>query len=184
MTEETKQEILQKLIYSAQNENKFTLSDLKDYLFAEHVDSDDDVEYFKNQLTKKNLLITDVDDEEEDDFIDEPPTIEEDEEEDDLLVSEDDEDILNDDLDSLTEPDNDSEEDDEDEDDDEEDDDERINDKDSYTKNFILENFSEGSGPMDALASIDEDVEHAVHRPNVLEQIRVRQVLMTQLEFI
>ena len=169
MTEETKQEILQKLIYSAQNENKFTLSDLKDYLFAEHVDSEDDVEYFKNQLTKKNLLITDVDDEEEDDFIDEPPTIEEDEEEDDLLVSEDDEDILNDDLDSLTEPDNDSEDEDEDEDeDDDEDEDERINDKDSYTKNFILENFSEGSGPMDALASIDEDVEHAVHRPNVL----------------
>ncbi len=168
MTEETKQEILQKLIYSAQNENKFTLSDLKDYLFAEHVDSEDDVEYFKNQLTKKNLLITDVDDEEEDDFIDEPPTIEEDEEEDDLLVSEDDEDILNDDLDSLTEPDNDSEDEDEDEDDEEEDDDDRINDKDSYTKNFILENFSEGSGPMDALASIDEDVEHAVHRPNVL----------------
>ncbi len=173
MTEENKQEILQKLIYSAQNENKFTLSDLKDYLFAEHVDLDEDIEYFKNQLTKKNLLIADVDDEDGDDFIDEPPTMEEDEEEDDLLVSEDDEDLLNDDLDNLTEPepddsDEDSDSEDDDEDDDEEDEDDSINDKDSYTKNFILENFSEGASPMDALASIDEDVEHAVHRPTVL----------------
>lgn len=171
MTEETRQEILQKLIYSAQNENKFTLSDLKDYLFAEHVDSDDDIEYFKNQLTKKNLLITETEDEEGDDFIDEPPTMDEEEDEDDLLGSEDDEDLLSDDLDSLDEPEPDTSEDeneDEDEDEDEEDDEDSINDKDSYTKNFIMENFNESTGPIDALANIDEDVEHAVHRPTVL----------------
>lgn len=171
MTEETRQEILQKLIYSAQNENKFTLSDLKDYLFAEHVDSDDDIEYFKNQLTKKNLLVTETEDEEGDDFIDEPPTMDEEEDEDDLLGSEDDEDLLSDDLDSLDEPEPDTSEDeneDEDEDEDEEDDEDSINDKDSYTKNFIMENFNESTGPIDALANIDEDVEHAVHRPTVL----------------
>lgn len=171
MTEETRQEILQKLIYSAQNENKFTLSDLKDYLFAEHVDSDDDIEYFKNQLTKKNLLITESEDEEGDDFIDEPPTMDEEEDEDDLLGAEDDEDLLSDDLDSLDEPEpdtSDDENDDEDEDEDEEDDEDSINDKDSYTKNFIMENFNESTGPIDALANIDEDVEHAVHRPTVL----------------
>lgn len=171
MTEETRQEILQKLIYSAQNENKFTLSDLKDYLFAEHVDSDDDIEYFKNQLTKKNLLITESEDEEGDDFIDEPPTMDEEEDEDDLLGAEDDEDLLSDDLDSLDEPEpdtSDDENDEEDEDEDEEDDEDSINDKDSYTKNFIMENFNESTGPIDALANIDEDVEHAVHRPTVL----------------
>ena len=61
----------------------------------------------------------------------------------------------------------------EDESDDEEDDDldeedDRIDEKDSYTKSFILENFNDGSGPMDTMANIDEDVEHAVHRPSVL----------------
>ncbi len=171
MTEETRQEILQKLIYSAQNENKFTLSDLKDYLFAEHVDLDEDIEYFKNQLIKKNLLIAESDDE-GDDFIDDP--IDEPEDEDDLLDSEgEDDDLINDDLDSLTDPESDdsedeTEEDEEDEDEDEDEEDDSINDKDSYTKNFIMENFNEGTGSMDALANIDEDVEHAVHRPTVL----------------
>ena len=73
MTEENKQEILQKLIYSAQNENKFTVSDLKEYLLSEHVDADDDIEYFKNQLEKKNLIISESD-AETPDFIEEPPT--------------------------------------------------------------------------------------------------------------
>ena len=174
MTEETKQEILQKLIYSAQNENKFTLSDLKDYLFAEHVDSDEDIEYFKNQLEKKNLLISEADEEPED-FIDEPPTDENidemEEEEDDLLASDDDE-ILTDSLDDISEPEPDTseedEESDEDEDELEDEDEDRLDEKDSYTKSFILENFNEGSGPMEGLSNIDEDVEHAVHRPTVL----------------
>ena len=61
MTEENKQEILQKLIYSAQNENKFTVSDLKEYLLSEHVDADEDIEYFRNQLEKKNLIISESD---------------------------------------------------------------------------------------------------------------------------
>ena len=176
MTEETRQEILQKLIYSAQNENKFTLSDLKDFLFAEHVDSDEDIEYFKNQLEKKNLLISE-NDEDPDDFIDEPPTDENidemGEEEDDLLASEDDEEgILPDEsLDVLSEPepDDSEEESDEDEDDElEDEDDERLDEKDTYTKNFILENFNDSSGPIEPMANIDEDVEHAVHRPTVL----------------
>ncbi len=172
MTEENKQEILQKLLYSAQNENKFTLGDLKEFLFAEHVDSEEDIEYFKNQLAKKNLLITDADEDEDEDFIDEPPTDELEEEEDDLL-GDDEDDLLGDDLDVLSEPEpadsDDENEEDENEDDEEEDEDEdSINDKDSYTKNFILENFNEGSGPMDVLANIDEDVEHAAHRPTVL----------------
>jgi RNA polymerase primary sigma factor len=172
MTEETKQEILQKLLYSAQNENKFTLSDLKDYLFAEHVDSDEDIEYFKNQLAKKNLLISDVEDEDSDDFIDEPPTDELEEEEEDDLLGDDEDDLISDDsLDVLSEPepdDSEENEEDENEDDEEEEEEDSINDKDSYTKNFIMENFNEGSGPMDVLANLDEDVEHAVHRPSVL----------------
>ncbi len=175
MTDETKQEILQKLIYSAQNENKFTLSDLKDYLFAEHVDSDEDLEYFKNQLEKKNLLISESDVDGED-FIDEPPTdanIDElEEEEDDLLASEDDDEVIleDDSLDVLNEPESEDSEESEDEDDDdlEDEDDDRLDEKDSYTKNFILENFNESSGPMETIANIDEDVEHAVHRPTVL----------------
>ena len=73
MTEENKQEILQKLIYSAQNENKFTVSDLKEYLLSEHVDADEDIEYFRNQLEKKNLIISESD-VETPDFIEEPPT--------------------------------------------------------------------------------------------------------------
>ena len=172
MTEETKQEILQKLLYSAQNENKFTLSDLKDYLFAEHVDSDEDIEYFKNQLAKKNLLISETEDEDSDDFIDEPPTDELEEEEEDDLLGDDEDDLISDDsLDVLSEPepdDSEENEDDENEDDEEEEEEDSINDKDSYTKNFIMENFNEGSGPMDVLANLDEDVEHAVHRPTVL----------------
>lgn len=173
MTEENKQEILQKLIYSAQNENKFTVSDLKEYLLSEHVDADEDIEYFKNQLEKKNLIISESD-AETPDFIEEPPTDEmeeiEDEEDDALLGGDEDDEILADDIDSLdvqepAEPEDETDDEDEDDLDDEDD---RIDEKDSYTKSFILENFNDGSGPMDTMANIDEDVEHAVHRPSVL----------------
>lgn len=173
MTEENKQEILQKLVYSAQNENKFTMSDLKEYLLSEHVDADEDVEFFKTQLEKKNLLISD-NDVESADFIDEPPTDEidgMDEEEDDaLLGSDEDDEILSDDgLDSLDVPESEEPEDEHDDDDDDlEEDDDSIDEKDSYTKSFIRENFNDGSGPMETMANIDEDVEHAVHRPSVL----------------
>lgn len=174
MTEENKQEILQKLIYSAQNENKFTVSDLKEYLLSEHVDADEDIEYFRNQLEKKNLIISESD-VETPDFIEEPPTDEmeeiEDEEEDDaLLGGDEDDEILTDDVDALDvqEPAESENETDDEDDDDLDDEDDRIDEKDSYTKSFILENFNDGSGPMDTMANIDEDVEHAVHRPSVL----------------
>lgn len=173
MTEENKHEILQKLVYSAQNENKFTMSDLKEYLLSEHVDADEDVEFFKTQLEKKNLLISD-NDVESADFIDEPPTDEidgMDEEEDDaLLGSDEDDEILSDDgLDSLDVPESEEPEDEHDDDDDDlEEDDDSIDEKDSYTKSFLRENFNDGSGPMETMANIDEDVEHAVHRPSVL----------------
>lgn len=174
MTEENKQEILQKLIYSAQNENKFTVSDLKEYLLSEHVDVDEDIEYFRNQLEKKNLIISESD-VETPDFIEEPPTDEmeeiEDEEEDDaLLGGDEDDEILTDDVDALDvqEPAESEDETDDEDDDDLDDEDDRIDEKDSYTKSFILENFNDGSGPMDTMANIDEDVEHAVHRPSVL----------------
>lgn len=174
MTEENKQEILQKLIYSAQNENKFTVSDLKEYLLSEHVDADEDIEYFRNQLEKKNLIISESD-AETPDFIEEPPTDEmeeiEDEEEDDaLLGGDEDDEILTDDVDALDvqEPAESEDETDDEDDDDLDDEDDRIDEKDSYTKSFILENFNDGSGPMDTMANIDEDVEHAVHRPSVL----------------
>ena len=174
MTEENKHEILQKLIYSAQNENKFTVSDLKEYLLSEHVDADEDIEYFRNQLEKKNLIISESD-VETPDFIEEPPTDEmeeiEDEEEDDaLLGGDEDDEILTDDVDALDvqEPAESEDETDDEDDDDLDDEDDRIDEKDSYTKSFILENFNDGSGPMDTMANIDEDVEHAVHRPSVL----------------
>ncbi len=168
-----RKEILQKLIYSAQNENKFTLSDLKEYLMAQHVDSEDDFEYFKNELSKLNLLISEADESESDEF-EEPSSddMEEMEEDDDLLDS--DEDSLDalldgptdEDLDAVeAEEDEDEDEDEDDEDEDDEDDDE----KSSYTKTFIMENFDENAtGQMDAISSIDDDVEHASHRSSIL----------------
>ena len=54
---DNRQEILDKLIYSAQNENQFTISDLKEYLLAAHVDIDVDFEYYSQELKKRNLLI-------------------------------------------------------------------------------------------------------------------------------
>jgi RNA polymerase primary sigma factor len=181
MTDETRNEILQKLLYSAQNENTFTLSDLSEYLLAEHVDSEEDIAYFKNELSKRNLLIEDSEDEESD-FIAEPTSddIEDlDDGADDLLEPEDDEDLLHDDeadLDLIDEP-TDAElekvEEDESDDEDEEDEDEdeeNLDERDSYTKTFIRENFSDGIGASEGgISNIDEDVEQAVrNRPSVL----------------
>ena len=181
MTEETRNEILQKLLYSAKNENSFTLSDLSEYLLAEHVDSEEDIAFFKSELSKQNLLIEDAD-EDGSDFIGEPTSddIEDlDEESDDLLEPDDDEDILNDDeesaLDLMDEPTDaelekvEEDESEEDEDEDEDEDEENIDERDSYTKTFIRENFSDGMGASEGLSNIDEDVEQAVrNRPNVL----------------
>lgn len=169
-------EVLQKLIYSAQNENKFTIMDLKEYLLAEHVDIDEDFDYFKNELSKRGLLLEESE-ADETDFIDEPTSDEieglEDGEDDDLLASEDDDLIGSEDnLDMIEEPTDaelDEVEESEDDDDDlEDDDEENIDERDSYTKSFIRENFSEGSGPMDGMTNIDDDVEQAVRRPTVL----------------
>ena len=178
MTDETRNEILQKLIYSAKNENTFTLSDLSEYLLAEHVDSEEDMAFFRAELSRQNLLIEDADDDGPD-FMGEPTSddMEDlDDENDDLLEPEDDEGMLADDesdLDLMDEP-TDSElekveeeesEDDEDEDEDEE----NLDERDSYTKTFIRENFSDGIGASEGLSNIDEDVEQAVrNRPSVL----------------
>ncbi|MBO4393684.1 MAG: hypothetical protein J5800_05010, partial [Spirochaetales bacterium] len=92
MTEENRNEILQKLIFSAQNENKFTLMDLKDYLLAEHVDQEEDITFFKDELAKLNLIAESIDSEDSD-YIEEPSSdeiadLEEEGEEDDLLSDE------------------------------------------------------------------------------------------------
>lgn len=175
MTDETRNEILQKLIFSAQNENKFDLVDLKEYLLSEHVSDDEDVMFFKNELDKRGLL-TSGGDSDDSDFIEEPSSdeianLEEEESEDDILA--DDEDIMDEDtdgIDLIDEPSdaelNKIEE--EDEDDEEEEDEENIDERDSYTKNFIRENFSDGSGS-EVISNIDEDVEQAVrNRPSIL----------------
>ncbi len=179
MTEETRNEILQKLIYSAKNENTFTLSDLSEYLLAEHVDSEEDIAFFRSELGRQNLLIEDADD--GPDFIGEPTSddIEDlDDEGDDLLEPEDDEEMLSDeesDLDLIDEPTDselekvEEEESDEDDEEDDDDDEENIDERDSYTKTFIRENFSDGMGASEGLSNIDEDVEQAVRsRPSVL----------------
>lgn len=173
MTEENRNEILQKLIYSAQNENKFTLLDLKDYLLGEHVVADEDIAFFRDEMSKMGLLIEE-DDADDGDFIEEPTSddieeIEDVEEEDDELLGdeEDDEDLnlieepTNEDLDKVEEEESDDEDEDEDED-------ESLDERDSYTKNFIRENFSDG-GSSEIISNIDEDVEQAVrNRPSVL----------------
>lgn len=177
MTEENRSEILQKLIYSAQNENSFTIADLNEYLLSEHVDSEEDIAFFRDELRSKGLLIENSD-EEESDFIDEPTSdeiadMEDEGEEDDLLASEDDEDLLEDNpIDLMDEPTDEDlekveEEESEDEDEDE-DDEENLDERDSYTKSFIRENFSESAGA-EVMTNIDEDVEQAVrNRPSVL----------------
>lgn len=177
MTEENRSEILQKLIYSAQNENSFTIADLNEYLLSEHVDSEEDIAFFRDELRSKGLLIENSD-EEESDFIDEPTSdeiadMEDEGEEDDLLDSEDDEDLLEDNpIDLMDEPTDEDlekveEEESEDEDEDE-DDEENLDERDSYTKSFIRENFSESAGA-EVMTNIDEDVEQAVrNRPSVL----------------
>ena len=177
MTEENRSEILQKLIYSAQNENSFTIADLNEYLLSEHVDAEEDIAFFRDELRSKGLLIENSE-EEESDFIDEPTSdeiadMEDEGEEDDLLASEDDEDLLEDTpIDLMDEPTDEDlekveEEESEDEDEDE-DDEENLDERDSYTKSFIRENYSESAGA-EVMTNIDEDVEQAVrNRPSVL----------------
>jgi len=177
MTEENRNELLQKLVYSAQNENKFTLLDLTDYLLAEHVDTDEDIQFFKDEMRRLGLLIEDAE-AEDSDFIGDPTSDEiadlEDEEEEDLL-SDDEDDLMEEEdtesLDLIEEP-TDSEldkvEEEENEDDEDEDeDDENLDERDSYTKSFIRENYSDGSS--EGMSSLDENVEQVVrNRPNVL----------------
>ena len=177
MTEENRSEILQKLIYSAQNENSFTISDLNEYLLSEHVDTEEDINYFKEELRAKGLLI-ESSEEEEVDFIEDPTSdeiadMEDEGEEDDLLADDEDEDLLEDtSIDLIDEPTDEElekveEEESEDEDEDEEDE-ENLDERDSYTKSFIRENFSESAGT-EVMTNIDEDVEQAVrNRPSVL----------------
>ena len=172
---DNRQEILDKLIYSAQNENQFTISDLKEYLLAAHVDIDVDFEYYSQELKKRNLLISESE-ASADEYPDEPTgeDMEDlDEEEDDLLDDgSDDEEMVEADTLDLVEP-TDSElyaveSENEDEDEEEEDEYEEINDKDSYTKSFILENSEDGAyNAMDSISNIDESVD-SVHRPAVL----------------
>ena len=170
MEEDIKREILQRLINSAQNESQFTISDLKDYLLAEHIELEENLPFFESELSKLNLLIQDstaVDDE----FPDEPigDDIEAMEEEEDDLLSDDEiveEDILNvvePSNEELDEIENGKEDDDEDEDDDEED---ELEEKSSYTKTFIRENYDEG-GSIDSIA-LNDEVENVVHRPTIL----------------
>ena len=177
MTEENRNELLQKLVYSAQNENKFTLLDLTDYLLAEHVDTDEDIQFFKDEMRRLGLLIEDAE-AEDSDFIGDPTSDEiadlEDEEEEDLL-SDDEDDLMEEEdtesLDLIEEP-TDSEldkvEEEENEDDEDEDEDEEnLDERDSYTKSFIRENYSDGSS--EGMSSLDENVEQVVrNRPNVL----------------
>ncbi|MBO6049312.1 MAG: RNA polymerase sigma factor RpoD [Spirochaetales bacterium] len=174
MTEENRNEILQKLIFSAQNENKFTLMDLKDYLLSEHVDSDEDIAFFKEELSKLGL-IAEENESDDSDFIEEPSSDEiegmeeEGEEDDDLLMEEEDE---GDSIDLIDEP-TDAElskvEEEESEDEDEEEEDEdNLDERDSYTKSFIRENYSDSS-VSEGISNIDEDVEQVVrNRPNIL----------------
>ena len=179
MTEESRNELLQKLIFSAQNENKFTVLDLNDYLLSEHVVSDEDAAFFKEELRKLGLLIEE-DEADDSDYIEEPTSdeieeIEDVEEEDELLGDdEDDEDLMDTSaIDLIEEPtvedlEKVEEEESEDEDEDE-DEDESIDERDSYTKTFIRENFSDGSSSSEMISNIDDDVEQAVrNRPAVL----------------
>ncbi|MGP1508860.1 MAG: RNA polymerase sigma factor RpoD [Sphaerochaeta sp.] len=174
MAEENRNEILQKLIYSAQNENKFTLTDLNDFLMAEHVDSEEDIAFYKDELRKQNLLIEESDVEDAD-FMADPTSdeiagLEEDEEDldeadDDLIV---DDEVVSIDIIEPADEDLDKIEESDDEEDDEEEEDENLDERDSYTKSFIRENYSDGTSS-EGIGNIDEDVEQAVRsRPNVL----------------
>ncbi len=170
MENEERKEILERLIYSAKNENQFTMSDLKEVLESFHVNTDEEFEYFKTQLEKQGLLVSEVSEELEE-FPDSPTSEDMEEEDDDLLDDEDvedDDDLLSvdeeptdEELDSIE-----SESDDEEDEIDEEE--EQLNDKSSYTKSFILENFDENSSPMDSINILDEDVEHTVHKSQIL----------------
>ena len=140
---------------------------------AQHVDSDEDFEYFKNELDKLNLLISESEDDDSSDF-DEPSTDEmenmDEDEEDEDLMDDDDEDLNSSFDDGPTDEDLDAvEAEDLDEDDEDEDEEDEDDEKSSYTKTFIMENFDESvTGQMDAISSIDEDVEHASHRSSII----------------
>ncbi len=167
--ENNNQEILQELIYSAKNENQFTISDLKEYLISKHVE-EADFEYFINEMTNLNLIIKEID---SDDNFKEPDSEEmedlEEDSEDDLLSEDDEEDVSLDVLDEPTDSELDAIQAEEDEDDEDfEDEEEEDDEKSSFTKSFILENFDENNTQMDSITNIDEDVEHVVHRAVVL----------------
>ncbi len=174
--QERNHEILQQLIYSAQNENQFELADLKEILVAKNV-SEEDFPFFIDELSRQGLIIQDS----EEAFIENPDEeefddMEEEEEEDDgLLPEDDDESVMIDSLD-LMDPDSSDlesiekesdkessdgfDEEDEDEDEDEE--------KSSYTKSFILENFDETAPDGSGFNNIDSNVERATQRSAVI----------------
>lgn len=166
-------EILKELIYSAQNENQFTIADLKEYLVSKHVE-EDNFEYFISEMTKLNLIISES--ENEDEFLKEQENVDIDSmDEEDLLVDEDDsldalDEPADEELDAIQREEIESEDDDEDEDEEEEDDDEE---KSSYTKNFILENFGDNPRSIDSITNIEEDMDHSLHRSTILASDRV-----------
>lgn len=169
MEEENRQEILQKLIESAQNDSQFTISDLKEYLVANHIEADENLPFFVAELTKLNLIINEVD--EEPDFSDGPTSDDMEEMEDDsLLEGDEDEEMVEADILDVVEPTN-EELDDIESDDDDEDDDDLDEEKSSYTKSFIRENYDEGGSSMDSIA-LNDEVENVVHRPTVLSTDR------------
>ncbi len=171
MEEDNKKEVLQRLIYSAQNDNKFTLEDLKEFLISEHVDVDEHFDYFVKELSNKNLLISTLDDDVTFDpdgsDISELEEFEEDLLDDELSDQDLEDDLLNaepteEDLIAVEE----ETSDDEDEEIDEYE--EQLDEKSSYTKSFILENYGEGIDDIDAFANIDDDVDHVSHRSAVI----------------
>lgn len=173
--QDNKNEVLQRLIYSAQNENKFTVADLKEFLIAEQVSDENDFEFFKNELNSRNLLINSSSDDEMSFEPDGSDITEMEEYDEDLLEEELEEDEIDDSLLSVepteedllaVEEEENSEEDDEDEELDEYE--EQMDEKSSYTKSFILENFDEGMEIIDAFANINDDVDHVSHRPAVI----------------
>ncbi len=169
--ENKKDEILQELIYSAQNENQFELQDLKEYLISKNVD-ESDFNYFIDELTNRGLIVSEPDE----NFISEPDTMEmeelEEEEEDGFLQEDEDDVSPIDALDNLEPADSElSEIEKEENGDSDEDEEEEENDEEehlSYRKSFISENFDDDSSGMGGFNNIDSDVERAAHRGAVL----------------
>lgn len=162
MAENRQKEILERLIYSAKNETKFTLQDLKDFLLQEKIDSSEEVNFYAQKLKEKDLL----EEESDEDLIDPPvDDIDELEEEEDLL-----EDVIIDDAeedlvidtevdDDVPEP-SDDDEDDEDEkeehDDDDLDDDEDLSYEEEEKKTLQRQIMSaEYDGPVSPFDQID-----------------------------